>query len=241
MTLWMVHTHAWIPVDEHQPRCGSGLLRFSRFKQTTKEEAVMNKTITAAVLAAMGMSGGTALAADDSAQWILRVGAHYVEPAADNHDLVTVEGAQTLTFNLTRMIDDHWAVELLAALPFEHDIALNDGGKVADVKQLPPTLSLQYHFVPGGDFRPYLGAGLNATIFFEEDTAGPLAGADLKLGTSYGPALQAGFDFDIGDTWFLNFDARWIDIDTRATLSGTSLGTVNIDPITYGLSFGRSF
>jgi outer membrane protein len=206
-----------------------------------EEEAVMNKTMTAAVLAAMGLSGGTAMAADDSAQWILRVGAHYVEPAADNHDLVTVAGAQTLTFNLTRMIDDHWAVELLAALPFEHDIALNEGGKVADVKQLPPTLSLQYHFVPGGDFRPYLGAGFNATLFFDEETTGAIEGTDLKLGTSYGPALQAGFDLDIGDTWFLNFDARWIDIDTRATLSGTSLGTVNIDPITYGLSFGRSF
>jgi outer membrane protein len=201
----------------------------------------MNKTITTAVAAALLLSAGSAVAADDSSNWILRVGVHYVEPAADNHDLVTVGAAQTLTFNLTRMIDDHWAVELLAALPFEHDISLNDGGKVADVEQLPPTLTLQYHFVSSGGFRPYVGAGANATIFFQEDTSGALAGTDLELGTSYGPTLQAGFDFDIGDAWFLNFDARWIDIDTRATLDGASLGTVSIDPITYGLSFGRNF
>jgi outer membrane protein len=201
----------------------------------------MNKMMKKTLLAAMTLNAGLAVAADDSPNWILRVGAHYVEPASDNHDLVTVGAGQSLTFNLTRMIDDHWSIELLAALPFSHDISLNSGGKVADVKQLPPTISAQYHFVPAGKFHPYVGAGLNATIFFEEDTTGALAGTDLDLSTSFGPALQAGIDFDVGDTWFVNLEARWMDIDTRATLDGTSLGKVNIDPIAYGLTFGRNF
>ncbi len=198
----------------------------------------LNKTL---LFAALGLCAGGAVAGEDSPDWILRIGTHYVEPKSDNHDVVSVGSGQTLTFNLTRMLTDRWGVELLAALPFEHDISLNTGGKVADVKHLPPTLSLQYHFAPDGHVRPYVGAGLNATLFFQEDTGGALAGTDLELDTSFGPAAQVGMDVDVGSHWFLNFDVRWIDIDTKATLDGASLGSVEIDPITYGLSFGRNF
>ncbi len=200
----------------------------------------MNKS-SAAIMAALGLAmAGAAQSAEPSA-WILRVGAHDVAPKSDNHATVNVDAAQMLTFNLTRMVDEHWGVELLAALPFKHDINLNGGGKVADVKHLPPTLSVQYHFAPEAKFRPYAGLGLNATIFFSEHTTGALDGASLKLGTSFGPAAQLGMDFDINDDWFLNGDVRWMDIDTKAKLNGESLGTVAIDPLTFGVSVGRRF
>ena len=201
----------------------------------------MLKKTTAAVLAALGLTmAGAALSAEPSA-WILRVGAHDVAPKSDNSGLVNVDAAKALTFNLTRMLDEHWGVELLAALPFTHDINLNTGGKVADVKHLPPTLSAQYHFAPGAKIRPYAGLGLNATLFFSEHTTGALAGADLKLGTSFGAAAQVGMDFDISDNWFLNADVRWMDIDTKAKLDGVSLGGVAIDPLAFGISVGRKF
>jgi outer membrane protein len=199
------------------------------------------KNSTAALLTAIGLALGSTAHADDTQQWILRVGVHDVEPKSDNHPLVSVGAAEMLTFNLTRMIDDHWGIELLAALPFEHDISLNTGGKVADVKHLPPTLSAQYHFAPHSKFRPYVGVGLNATIFFSEHTTGALAGTDLNLDTSFGAAAQLGMDYDFADQWFINADVRWIDIDTRAKLDGASLGTVAIDPVTFGLSVGRKF
>lgn len=202
----------------------------------------MLKKTTAAVLTAMGLAlGGMAQADDTSSMWIVRVGVHDVDPKSDNSAIVNVGSAKSLTFNITRMLDEHWGVELLAALPFEHDIHLNTGGKVADVKHLPPTLSAQYHFAPGAKFRPYVGAGINATIFFSEHTTGALEGSDLSLGTSFGAAAQLGMDFDLSDHWFLNADARWIDIDTKAKLDGASIGTVAIDPLTFGLSFGRKF
>lgn len=68
-----------------------------------------------------------------------------------------------MTFNGTYLFAAHWGVELLAALPFEHNINLNGGGAVAETKHLPPTLSLQYHFNPDDSWRPYMGAGLNYT------------------------------------------------------------------------------
>lgn len=199
------------------------------------------KHTTAAILATLGVALAGAAQAAEPSPWIFRIGAHDVAPKSNNHGVVNVDDAKTLTFNLTRMLNQHWGVELLAALPFEHDINLNGGGKVADVKHLPPTLSLQYHFSPEAKFRPYLGLGLNATIFFSEHTSGALDGQDLELDTSFGLATQAGLDFDISDNWFLNADVRWLDIDTDAKLQGTSLGSVAIDPFTFGISVGRRF
>jgi outer membrane protein len=195
--------------------------------------------IAGAIAATLAMSlTGNAMAGEDS-NWIVRVGAHHVAPKSDNHPVVNVDEAQMLTFNLTRKLSERWAVELLAALPFKHDVNLNGGGKVADVKHLPPTLSLQYHFAPAAHVRPYIGAGLNATLFFSEHTSGVLDGTALKLDTSFGPAAQFGIDIDVGSTWFLNLDARWMDIDSKATLDGGSLGTVEIDPYAIGVSVGR--
>jgi outer membrane protein len=82
---------------------------------------------------------------------------------------------------------------------------------------------------------------LNATVFFSEHTTGALSGQKLSLDPSFGPAAQVGLDFDLTDTWFLNADVRWIDIDTKAELAGASLGDVAIDPLTFGLSIGRKF
>jgi outer membrane protein len=200
----------------------------------------MNNT-TAALMTAVGLALAGVAQAGDSSPWILRVGAHDVEPKSTNHPVVNVDAARMLTFNLTRKLNDNWGVEVLAALPFQHDINLNSGGKVADVKHLPPTVSVQYHFAPHAKFRPYVGAGLNATIFFSEHTTGALAGADLDLDTSFGPAAQLGMDLDISENWFLNADLRWMNIDTAAKLDGASLGNVAIDPVTFGISVGRKF
>jgi outer membrane protein len=199
------------------------------------------KNTTAALMTAVGLALAGAAQAGDSSAWILRVGAHDVEPKSSNHSVVNVDAARMLTFNLTRKLNDNWGVEVLAALPFQHDINLNTGGKVADVKHLPPTVSVQYHFAPHAKFRPYVGAGLTATIFFSEHTTGALAGADLDLDTSFGPAAQLGMDLDISENWFLNADLRWMDIDTGAKLDGASLGNVAIDPVTFGISVGRKF
>ena len=199
------------------------------------------KKITATAVATLGLAIAAAAQAAEPSPWVFRLGVHDVDPKSNNSDIVSVDSARMLTFNLTRMVDEHWGVEVLAALPFQHDIRLNTGGKVAEVKHLPPTVSVQYHFSPGAKFRPYVGAGLNATLFFDEKTSGALDGHKLSLGTSFGAAAQAGMDFDITDTWFLNADVRWIDIDTKAKLDGASLGNVAIDPLTFGISVGRRF
>ena len=170
--------------------------------------------------------------------WLFRIGGHRVSPKSSNHDLVEVEAATMLTFNVSYFFQDQWAVEVLAALPFEHDIKLRSGGRVASTKHLPPTVSVQYHFTPDRTWRPYVGLGLNVTEFFQEDTTGALAGADLELDRSFGLAAQVGVDFDLGGDWFANVDVRYFDIETDAKVGGADIGTVEIDPWAVGLSVG---
>lgn len=193
---------------------------------------------------AMGILTGWLLAAGawaEQGDWLLRLGAHAVNPKSDNHAVVDVDAATMLTFNVTWFVQRQLAVELLAALPFEHDINLVGGGRVGRTRHLPPTLSLQYHLRPEQRLRPYVGFGLNVTEFFEEDTRGALAGSDLSLETSVGWAVQVGADFELARSWFANVDLRYFDIDTDARLNGAALGTVEIDPWALGFSLGRKF
>lgn len=202
----------------------------------------MNKTGILAIAAGAALAFGSANAvAHEQGDWLMRFGVSYADPKSDNSDLVSVDGAASATINWAYMMSDHVAVELLAAYPFEHDIDLVSGGQVASTKHLPPTLSVQYHFLPDAAFQPYVGVGLNYTNFFSEDTEGALAGSDLGLDSSWGLALQLGADVPLTDRWFLNVDVRWIDIDTDATLDGAALGSVEIDPLVYGAHLGFRF
>lgn len=179
--------------------------------------------------------------AQQAGDWLWRVGVHNVRPKSDNHTVVNVDAAASLTFSATYMLTPQWAVEVLGGLPFKHDIRLNGGGKVGSAKHLPPTVSLQYHFNPDGALRPFLGAGVNYTLFFDEKTRGALADSSLKLRDSWGLAAQAGVDIQLNEDWFATIDGRWMDIDTRARVDGASIGTVEIDPYAFGLAIGRRF
>lgn len=194
---------------------------------------------TATILTAMGLA--QTAAAQDAGEWIVRTGFHSMEPKSRNHALVGVDDTIGLTFSATYMLAPHWGVELLGGLPFLHGISLNGTGDVGETDLLPPTLSAQYHFNPNGRVRPYVGAGLNYTVFSGERTWGALQGVKLELDPSFGPAIQFGLDIDVIPSWFINADARWLDIDTDAKLNGADVGTVEIDPYAFGLSIGHRF
>lgn len=179
--------------------------------------------------------------AKEQGDWLVRFGGSYIDPKSDNSDIVSVDSQFGVTFNLSYFMTSNLAVELLAALPYEHDLKLLDGSKVGSTDHLPPTLSLQYHFLPDARIQPYLGLGLNYTLFFSEKTTGPLEGTDLDLDNSWGWAGELAVDFPINDQWLINLSARYIDIDTDAKLDGANLGTVEIDPWVYGAHVGFKF
>jgi outer membrane protein len=188
---------------------------------------------------------GTALALSGGAQatdLVLRAGVHDVAPTSNNNPTVHVGSNATLSVGGALFVTDKLAIDLLGAIPFKHDIYLNAGGsKVGSVKQLPPTLGVQYHFNRGGAFDPYLGAGINYTLFFDKQTTGALAGTKLTIDNSFGGAVQAGGDFKLGNDWLLGIDIRWIAIKAEAKVNGTSIGDVKVDPMVYGLTIGKRF
>ena len=173
----------------------------------------------------------------EKGDWLLRVGVGHVDPKSDNGLVASVDSGTALVFNGTYFFTPNVGFEILAATPFSHDIKLAaDGTKVGETKHLPPTFSLQYHFDTAGAFNPYVGAGLNYTLFFDEETTGPLAGTSLELDGSVGLAAQFGADFEVSEKISLNFDVRWIDINTDAELDGAALEEVEIDPVVYSLA-----
>ena len=116
--------------------------------------------------------------------------------------------------------------------------------KVADTQQLPPVLSLQYHFngtAGAGSVSPFLGVGVNYTTFFNTDTTGMLAGTDLDLGDSWGAAFHAGVDYKASEKDIVRVDVRYIDIETEAELDGQKLDDVAINPWVFGMSYVRMF
>ncbi|UHC16948.1 OmpW family protein [Methylobacterium currus] len=103
------------------------------------------------------------------------------------------------------------------------------GTRIGTTWILPPTLTLQYHFDGLGPLKPYLGAGVNYSVFFGEQERGGFTA--FRLTNSVAPALQAGFDYMLDEHWGINVDVKKIVLDTRVKLNaGVIRGRVDIDP-----------
>ena len=183
--------------------------------------------------------------AAEAGSWSFSLGAHVVDPTSGNGSLAggaleaDVGSDWKPTITAEYFFTPNLGLEVLAALPFEHDISLN-GAKAGSTKHLPPTFTLQYHF-DGETVSPFIGAGVNYTLFFDQQTSGPLAGAELDLGNSWGLAAHAGVDFRLADNRAIRLDVRWMDIDTDVSVNGADVGTVKIDPLVYGVAYVWNF
>lgn len=140
---------------------------------------------------------------------------------------VTDEGIPEL--DITYFITENIAAELVLATT-KHDVTVKDStlGDVdlGTVRLLPPVLTLQYHFLPDGNFRPYISAGINYTITFDENEGSGGGGAsinNISHSNEFGFAFQIGMDIEIKDTWFLNkvFVETDIDVNDGAIKSTT--------------------
>lgn len=180
------------------------------------------------------------LAAQSQGDWTVGIGFGYVDPKSDNGTLAgaaaTIDESVRPTFTAEYFFRDNWGIELLAATPFKHDVNIG-GAYAATVKQLPPTLSVNYHFPTQSAFSPFLGLGLNYTTFWDETS--PLG--VVKVDDSFGVAAHAGIDYDIGNNGALRMDVRWVNIQSDVTLNGAYIGEAEIDPLVWGVSYIHRF
>lgn len=141
--------------------------------------------------------------------------------------------------DFTYFLDPHWSLELIAGTS-KHSLYLNQAVYIGSTWLLPPTLTLQYHFDQIGPIQPYLGAGINYSLFY--DKRGTTLGK-LRMTDQWGAALQVGFDVPLTEDgkYFLNFDAKKIFVSTHATVGTLATANVDVNPWVVGTGVGIRF
>ncbi|EPU1004716.1 outer membrane protein OmpW [Vibrio cholerae] len=214
----------------------------------------MKQTICGlAVLAALSSAP---VFAHQEGDFIVRAGIASVVPNDSSDKILgsqselTVNSNTQLGLTLGYMFTDNISFEVLAATPFSHKIStdLLGLGDIAETKHLPPTFMVQYYFGEANStFRPYVGAGLNYTTFFDESfnsTGTNNALSDLKLDDSWGLAANVGFDYMLNDSWFLNASVWYANIETTATYKAgadAKSTDVEINPWVFMIAGGYKF
>jgi len=195
------------------------------------------------------------IAPDVGSNQVMAGGAPLAAPAG-----IDVDDAYSLGVDITYMVTKNFGVELMLDTSSKHDITGTGnlaGVSVGDVTVLPPSVIAVWHFMPSNNVRPYVGAGLNYTMFFSESTtgqftstidavAGPgVTSTGLDVDDTLSVIVQAGVDIDINKDWYVSLDAKYIDMDTTATVqvNGTDTATVDFDlnPLILGVGVGTRF
>jgi outer membrane protein len=206
----------------------------------------MKSTLFAAAIASV-LGSGASFA--DQGDWLIRGRLLNVSPneSATINPIggdVDIDTSFVPELDISYFFTDRIAAELILGVT-PHDVMAvgTAAGNVdlGDVTLLPPTLTLQYHFLPEGTIHPYVGAGINYTVFFNEDLPAAGIATSINYDNSFGLALQGGIDFDVNENWFFNVDVKYIDINTDVTINNAITADVDIDPWVFGIGIGRRF
>lgn len=155
-------------------------------------------------------------------------------------DAITVSNKTIPEVDFSYFFTKNFAAELILTYPQKHTVKLN-GTDIGTFKHLPPTLTAQWHFLPGGVVDPYVGAGINLTLISDVKLNVPGVGALDLDSSSVGAALQVGADFNIDKHWSVNLDAKYVQIRTDVKAGGTTVSKVKVDPYLFGLGVGYRF
>ncbi len=210
----------------------------------------------------LGAGSATAQTADtQDHQWQFRLRGLGVVPnesasiSAIGGD-VDISNALVPELDITYYFTKHIAVELILGTT-KHDVntVASDlapiGGGITDVdlgsvRLLPPTLTAQYHFYPTESIKPYVGAGINYTLFYDVDPGKVVK--DVEYENAFGFAFQVGSDFFFNDNFFVNLDAKYIMLKTDVTVNASNLAPdlsipaeVTINPLLLGIGIGYRF
>lgn len=209
------------------------------------------KKVLAAALAVAGLVSTGVVYADDSG-FMVRARAVHIDWDNGNKDNLqgTLESvgvgkaeAKNLWIpevDISYFFNKNFATELVLTYPQSIDIKGATAGKIGKVEALPPSLMLQYHFADLGAFKPYVGAGLNYTLFTKKSFGTALGRVSVDQ-SSWGVAGQIGFDYFLTKNVSLNVDVKYIKMETDVKLDGGKIGKLELSPITAGVGVGYRF
>lgn len=220
----------------------------------------MRKTLLATALLATAAATPSAFA-HEAGDVIIRAGAIHLS-THESSSTVKIDGQRVpgakaklnndtqLGLNFAYMVTDNIAVELLAASPFELTAKGKGalaGEKLGKFKALPPTLSAVYYPMnKASAFQPYVGLGVNRTLFFNEKANKSGGYGAMRVKNTWGWAAQIGADYMLTDKLMLNGQVRYIDMSTKARVdaadgAATAKVKLNVKPVVYMVGLGYKF
>ena len=182
----------------------------------------MKRTTIAIAITAATLTAGVAVAQESP--WMVRARAVHIDPAdrsspiggVTESDLITVSKKTIPEVDISYFFTPNWAAELVLTYPQKHTVKV-DGTSIGSFRHLPPTLTLQYHFLPNATFSPYLGAGINYTRISSVKLDSDI---DLER-NSWGLALQAGFVVKLNRNWSINVDVKKVQIRSDVSMGAS--------------------
>ena len=220
--------------------------------------------VTASLLMTSFVQGQEQTTTDSKKNWQVRLRGIGIYP--DQSATIGIIGGDVAISNtfvpeldFTYFFTENFAAELILGTS-KHDVHTTGsdisaiGGPTSfdvdlgSVMLLPPTLTFQYHFFPMKErkFKPYVGAGLNYTLFYNVKEGSVVK--DVEYDNALGYAGQVGFDILFDDTYFINFDVKRLFLKTDVTVDASNLSPglnipaeVTIDPWIVGIGIGMKF
>jgi len=166
-------------------------------------------------------------------------------PTGANIDANNVE---TLYLGYVRRLSSHFDAELtLGYPPLQKTVGKGpatlgsvpyNGQVIATARWLAPTLLLEYMFLDEhSKWRPYIGAGVNYTTFYDRDSTAQGNAASggptkLSLTSSVGPVGTAGLAYNIAHNW--NLYASYSISQVKTKLNADTAGVIRTTHISFG-------
>lgn len=222
---------------------------------------IYSRFLTSTLLATMAYSAYSSAAPSPSSlsnetfdHWIIRARAVDVIPSASSSTIPVIGGHVTNIsstvipeLDFSYFFTKHIATELILGTS-RHSVEATGTTlgtvKLGRVSLLPPTLNLQYHFYLGEHAKPYVGVGVNYTLFYDVNKGSNPAVTSMSYNNTFAPELQAGMDLFVYKNWLVNVDVKYIFLNTTAhvgTVVGRLSPNVRINPTLIGLGVGYRF
>ena len=170
----------------------------------------------------------------------VRIRALYLAPHQKNGLGVKVQDAVAPELDLEYFFTPYLSTELVLALT-KHDIKAGTD-TIGSTWLLPPSLLVKIHPFPKAKISPYVGAGFNVVMPFNEKI---LVANKIKIDTSVGFAAQVGVDVPITNSLYFNLDGKYYTTVTDARLyaGGAQVGKfhMRINPFIIGAGLQYRF
>jgi outer membrane protein len=193
------------------------------------------KKIAITAIAAAAALGFTMGAQAQANSWVVKAGLGIELPRTDG-----IKNGYSGTVSLEHLFTQNFGVEVQTAFPYSHKIKAY-GEEIGKFKAMPVNVTALWHFIPDAQVSPFVGAGLNYTVFSKEKSDF-VSKFDIK--NTFGAQLRAGLDVNFTKQLVGTFDVRWTKLKPKASFEdewGRITGKESFNPWTLGVSVGYRF